>query len=36
VNGQLMGFGPSGEFTIEAIKTAIGTAAPAKAASKKK
>lgn len=24
VNGQLMGFGPSGEFTLEAIRTALG------------
>lgn len=36
VNGQMMGFGPSGEFTINAIKTAIGSAAPAKATAKKK
>lgn len=31
VNGQIMGFGPDGSFTIDSIKTAIGaTAAPAK------
>ncbi len=35
VNGQLMGFGPEGTFTIEAIKNAIGTAtAPAKKSGK--
>lgn len=28
VNGQMMGFGPEGTFTIDAIKTAIGSAAP--------
>jgi protein-disulfide isomerase len=31
VNGQVMGFGPEGTFTIEAIKSAIGTATPAAA-----
>jgi protein-disulfide isomerase len=37
VNGQIMGFGPEGSFTIESIKSALGTsAAPAKAAAKKK
>lgn len=30
VNGQVMGFGPSGEFTLEAIRNAIGTPAAAK------
>ena len=31
VNGQIMGFGPEGAFTIDAIKNAVGaTAAPAK------
>jgi len=30
VNGQVMGFGPSGEFTMEAIKAAIGTPAKKK------
>ena len=32
VNGQIMGFGPEGTFTIDAIKNAVGvkTAAPAK------
>lgn len=30
VNGQIMGFGPDGSFTIEAIKRAIGSATPAK------
>jgi len=29
VNGQIMGFGPDGSFTIDAIKGAIGTAQPA-------
>ncbi len=28
VNGQIMGFGPEGAFTIDAIKSAIGIAAP--------
>lgn len=32
VNGQVMGFGPSGEFTIDAIKAAIGSAKVVKAA----
>ena len=32
VNGQVMGFGPAGDFTIDAIKSAIGSAKPAKAA----
>ena len=31
VNGQLMGFGPEGTFTIDAIKSAIGSAATAPA-----
>jgi protein-disulfide isomerase len=31
VNGQIMGFGPEGAFTIEAIKSAIGAPAPAAA-----
>lgn len=35
VNGQIMGFGPEGAFTIDAIKSAIGTA-PAAAPAKKK
>lgn len=35
VNGQIMGFGPEGSFTIEAIKSAIG-ATPATAPAKKK
>jgi protein-disulfide isomerase len=37
VNGQIMGFGPEGEFTIAAIKNAIGAAAttPKAGASKK-
>jgi protein-disulfide isomerase len=35
VNGQIMGFGPDGSFTIDAIKSAIGTpAAPAPAKKK--
>jgi protein-disulfide isomerase len=36
VNGQVMGFGPEGSFTIEAIKSAIGSsaAAPAKKSGK--
>ena len=34
VNGQIMGFGPDGAFTIESIKNALG-AAPAKAPAKK-
>ena len=29
VNGQIMGFGPDGSFTIDAIKSAVGAAAPA-------
>ena len=28
VNGQVMGFGPEGTFTIESIKSALGVAAP--------
>jgi protein-disulfide isomerase len=37
INGQIMGFGPDGEFTIAAIKAAIAsTKGPAKTASKKK
>jgi protein-disulfide isomerase len=36
VNGQIMGFGPEGAFTIDAIKSAVGAAAPvAKAKAKK-
>lgn len=35
VNGQMMGFGPEGTFTIDAIKSAIGSvAAPAKKSGK--
>jgi protein-disulfide isomerase len=35
VNGQVMGFGPEGTFTIESIKSALGIAsAPAKSGSK--
>jgi hypothetical protein len=31
VNGQIMGFGPEGTFTMDAIKSAVGvTTAPAK------
>lgn len=30
VNGQIMGFGPEGAFTIEAIRNAVGAPAPAK------
>ena len=30
VNGQIMGFGPEGAYTIDAIKSAVGTAAPVK------
>lgn len=30
VNGQIMGFGPEGAFTIDSIKSALGVAAPAK------
>jgi protein-disulfide isomerase len=36
VNGQIMGFGPEGTFTVEAIKSAIGSATPAKSGSAKK
>jgi protein-disulfide isomerase len=36
VNGQIMGFGPEGTFTIDAIKNAIGTPAPAKKTTGKK
>ena len=35
VNGQIMGFGPEGAFTIDSIKSALGTAAPAKKATGK-
>ena len=28
VNGQIMGFGPDGAFTIDAIKSAVGAATP--------
>ena len=34
VNGQIMGFGPEGTFTIESIKTAIGAPPAKKAAGK--
>lgn len=34
VNGQVMGFGPSGEFTLEAIRNAIGVKATPAAAKK--
>lgn len=34
INGQIMGFGPDGSFTIDAIKSAIGTAPAKKAAAK--
>jgi protein-disulfide isomerase len=30
VNGQIMGFGPEGAFTIDAIRNAVGAPAPAK------
>lgn len=30
VNGQIMGFGPEGAFTIDAIRSAVGAPAPAK------
>ena len=30
VNGQIMGFGPEGAFTIDAIKSAVGAPAPVK------
>lgn len=36
VNGQIMGFGPDGSFTIDAIKSAIGAATTAAAPAKKK
>jgi protein-disulfide isomerase len=36
VNGQIMGFGPEGTFTVEAIKGAIGAATPAKSGAAKK
>jgi protein-disulfide isomerase len=35
VNGQIMGFGPDGTFTIDAIKSAIGANTPKAAAPKK-
>ncbi|HEU4889072.1 MAG TPA: thioredoxin domain-containing protein, partial [Thermoanaerobaculia bacterium] len=35
VNGQIMGFGPDGAFTIDSIKSALGAAAPAKKATGK-
>lgn len=35
VNGQIMGFGPEGAFTMDAIKSALATAAPAKKATGK-
>jgi protein-disulfide isomerase len=34
VNGQIMGFGPEGSFTIEAIKSAVGATASKKASGK--
>jgi protein-disulfide isomerase len=34
VNGQMMGFGPDGEYTIDAISRALGTSPPAKKSSK--
>jgi protein-disulfide isomerase len=34
VNGQIMGFGPEGAFTIDSIKTALGVATTKKAAGK--
>ena len=36
VNGQIMGFGPEGSFTIESIKNALGTSSPKSTASKTK
>jgi protein-disulfide isomerase len=36
VNGQIMGFGPEGTFTIEAVKNAIGSVSSAPAAGKGK
>ena len=36
VNGQIMGFGPEGTFTIDAIRTAVGMAPGAKPAPAKK
>lgn len=35
VNGQIMGFGPDGAYTIDAIKSAVGAAPKAPAAKKK-
>jgi protein-disulfide isomerase len=35
VNGQIMGFGPEGAFTIDAIRSAIGASAPAATPAKK-
>lgn len=35
VNGQIMGFGPDGAFTIDSIKSALGVAPAKKAAAKK-
>ena len=35
VNGQIMGFGPDGAFTMDSIKNALSAAAPAKKASGK-
>lgn len=35
VNGQIMGFGPEGAFTIDSIKSALGAATPAKKATGK-
>ena len=34
INGQIMGFGPEGEFTMNAIRAAVGDIAPAPAAKK--
>jgi protein-disulfide isomerase len=35
VNGQIMGFGPEGQFTIDAIKAAVNNAPAAKPPAKK-
>jgi protein-disulfide isomerase len=35
INGQIMGFGPEGTFTIESIKSAIASVTPAKKAASK-
>jgi protein-disulfide isomerase len=36
INGQIMGFGPDGQYTIDAIKNAVGAPAPAPAKKKTK